>query len=88
MLRISVFGSTGSIGCSTLDLIARRRDDFDVVALTGGRNIARLAEQARDLFGVEITGTPPMVDSRATADTHFVARRMWHDRDHWHSTRL
>ncbi|QFU08889.1 1-deoxy-D-xylulose 5-phosphate reductoisomerase [Rhodobacteraceae bacterium THAF1] len=49
MRRISVFGSTGSIGCSTLDLIARRRDDFDVVALTGGRNIARLAEQARDL---------------------------------------
>ena len=47
MRRISIFGSTGSIGCSTLDLIARQRDAYHVVALTGGRNIAKLAEQAR-----------------------------------------
>lgn len=46
MRKISVFGSTGSIGESTFDLIARRPDAFDVVALSGGRNIARLAEQA------------------------------------------
>ncbi len=47
MRRITVFGSTGSIGCSTLDLVARRPDAFRVVALTGGANIARLAAQAR-----------------------------------------
>lgn len=46
MRRVSVFGATGSVGESTLDLIARR-DDCHVVALTGGRNVARLAEQAR-----------------------------------------
>lgn len=46
MRKISVFGATGSIGESTFDLIARRLDEFDVVALSGGRNIARLAEQA------------------------------------------
>ncbi|WP_116596957.1 1-deoxy-D-xylulose-5-phosphate reductoisomerase [Primorskyibacter marinus] len=47
MRRISVFGATGSIGQSTLDLIGRAPDSYHVVALTGGRNIALLAEQAR-----------------------------------------
>ncbi len=47
--RISIFGSTGSIGESTVDLILRDPDAFDVVALTGGHNIARLAEQAKVL---------------------------------------
>lgn len=44
--RISIFGATGSIGESTIDLIARNPDAYDVVALTGGHNVARLAEQA------------------------------------------
>lgn len=46
MRRVSVFGATGSVGESTLDLVARR-GDLSVAVLTGGRNIARLAEQAR-----------------------------------------
>lgn len=49
MRRVSVFGSTGSIGVSTLDVMAHRggTERFDVVALTGGRNIELLVEQAR-----------------------------------------
>ncbi|MBD3788372.1 MAG: 1-deoxy-D-xylulose-5-phosphate reductoisomerase [Sphingomonadales bacterium] len=47
MRRITVFGSTGSIGVNTLDLIARRPGEFAVVALTGGRNVDLLASQAR-----------------------------------------
>jgi 1-deoxy-D-xylulose-5-phosphate reductoisomerase len=47
--RVTIFGSTGSIGENTVDLIGRRLKDFDVVALTGGRNVARLAEQAVEL---------------------------------------
>ena len=49
MRRISIFGATGSIGQSTIDLIARAPDDYDVVALTGGHNIAALAADARRL---------------------------------------
>ena len=49
MRSVSIFGATGSIGENTVDLIARAPQDFRVVALTGGRNIARLAEQARAL---------------------------------------
>jgi len=44
--RISVLGATGSIGESTLDLIGRNAAAYQVVALTGGRNVARLAELA------------------------------------------
>ena len=46
MKRISVFGATGSIGQSTLDLVKRDRENFDVLALSGGRNIAQLAQDA------------------------------------------
>ncbi|MDQ2088509.1 1-deoxy-D-xylulose-5-phosphate reductoisomerase [Marimonas arenosa] len=46
MRRVSIFGATGSIGQSTIDLIARDRDAFNVVALTGGQNIALLATDA------------------------------------------
>jgi 1-deoxy-D-xylulose-5-phosphate reductoisomerase len=46
--RISVFGVTGSIGESTVDLL-QRTQGYQVVALSGGRNVARLAELARTL---------------------------------------
>ena len=49
MLSLSIFGVTGSIGEQTVDLILRGGGPqaFRTVALTGGRNIARLAEIAR-----------------------------------------
>ena len=46
--RISIFGVTGSIGESTVDLL-QRTQGYQVVALSGGRNVARLAELARTL---------------------------------------
>ncbi|MCW3780131.1 1-deoxy-D-xylulose-5-phosphate reductoisomerase [Defluviimonas salinarum] len=51
MRSVSVFGSTGSIGESTIDLLTRQggTETYRVVALTGGRNVRRLAEQARVL---------------------------------------
>ncbi|MFP4445561.1 MAG: 1-deoxy-D-xylulose-5-phosphate reductoisomerase [Desulfosudaceae bacterium] len=47
MKRISLLGSTGSIGTSTLDVVARFPERFSVVALAAGENTARLAEQIR-----------------------------------------
>jgi 1-deoxy-D-xylulose-5-phosphate reductoisomerase len=49
MRRVTIFGATGSIGENTVDLLLRRPGEFEVVALTGGRNVARLARQARAL---------------------------------------
>jgi len=45
MRQISVLGSTGSIGVTTLDIVARFPERFTVTALAGGRNVERLAEQ-------------------------------------------
>ncbi len=42
---VTVLGSTGSIGVSTLDVIARNRDRFHVLALTAHSNVQKLAEQ-------------------------------------------
>ena len=48
---LSIFGATGSIGEQTVDLLQRAggAESHRIVALTGGRNIARLAEMAREL---------------------------------------
>ncbi|OAN97798.1 1-deoxy-D-xylulose-5-phosphate reductoisomerase [Sulfitobacter geojensis] len=46
MRRVSILGATGSIGQNTIDLISRDPDAYDVVALTGAGNIARLAKDA------------------------------------------
>ena len=58
MRRISVFGATGSIGESTFDLLMRQggRACYHTVALSGGRNVERLAAQARAL-GAEVAVT-------------------------------
>jgi 1-deoxy-D-xylulose-5-phosphate reductoisomerase len=44
---VTILGSTGSVGESTLDLLELSGADVEIVALTGGRNVARLAEQAK-----------------------------------------
>ena len=42
---MAVLGSTGSIGRSTLDVLRRQRDHFDLVALTCGRNRGEFERQ-------------------------------------------
>src|SRR5437016_1522419 len=51
--RITVLGSTGSVGGNTLDLIERHPGRYQVEALTAHRNVATLAEQARR-FGARL----------------------------------
>jgi 1-deoxy-D-xylulose-5-phosphate reductoisomerase len=45
---ISIFGATGSVGLSTLDLVRQHRDSFRVVALTANGNAAKLAALAQE----------------------------------------
>ena len=47
MRKISIIGSTGSIGTQTLDVI-RNNPDFSVAALSCGKNINLLEEQIRE----------------------------------------
>jgi len=44
--RISILGATGSVGTSTLDLIERHPERFEVVALTAAKNVSALADAA------------------------------------------
>jgi 1-deoxy-D-xylulose-5-phosphate reductoisomerase len=44
---VAILGATGSVGRSTLDLLERHADRFDVVAVTANRDVAGLADAAR-----------------------------------------
>lgn len=45
MKRISILGSTGSIGTQTLDVIRKNKDKFELVAISANKNIDLLLEQ-------------------------------------------
>ena len=45
MKKLSILGSTGSIGVNALDIVARHPDQFRVVALAGGGNLQKMKEQ-------------------------------------------
>jgi 1-deoxy-D-xylulose-5-phosphate reductoisomerase len=47
--RVTILGSTGSVGQSTVDLIARDPESYRVEALVAGNSVEALAEQARRL---------------------------------------
>ena len=49
MKTISILGSTGSVGCATVDLIKEMRDEYIVDSLTAHQNWQLLAEQAKIL---------------------------------------
>ena len=47
MKNIVILGSTGSIGASTLDLVAKFPDHFSILGLTAATNVEKLEEQIR-----------------------------------------
>ena len=55
MKRISILGSTGSIGTQTLEIVAQYPDAFQVVGIAAGSNLALLTEQIQQ-FQPEIVG--------------------------------
>ena len=48
MIRIALLGSTGSIGCSALEIVRRHPDRFEVVALSANRSLDELVAQVRE----------------------------------------
>ena len=46
---VSILGSTGSVGCNTVDLLRRDPESFRVEALTANHNVGLLAAQAPQL---------------------------------------
>ncbi len=59
MKTVTILGSTGSIGASTLDVIRRNGDRFGVFALVAGQNVEALAAQIREFRPkMAVVGTP------------------------------
>lgn len=67
MKTVSILGSTGSIGVSTLEVISAYPDRYKVAALTGGRNIELLASQVRQ-FRPELVAVFSDKEARSLAD--------------------
>jgi 1-deoxy-D-xylulose-5-phosphate reductoisomerase len=49
MRTVTILGSTGSVGCNTVELVEREPERFAVEALVANRNVVKLAEQAKRL---------------------------------------
>jgi len=58
--RISILGSTGSIGCNALDVAAAFPDHFKIVGLSAGRNL--------DLLKIQLQQWKPEIASVSTAE--------------------
>jgi 1-deoxy-D-xylulose-5-phosphate reductoisomerase len=66
--KLSILGATGSVGSSTLDLVERHPERFEVVALTAAKNVAALADAAlrtsANLAVIGDTALLPELDER------------------------
>ncbi|AMK17473.1 MULTISPECIES: 1-deoxy-D-xylulose-5-phosphate reductoisomerase [Sphingobium] len=66
--KISIFGATGSVGMSTLDLIERDPDVFEIVALTAHSDVDGLAALARRSNArMAVIGDPARYNALRTA---------------------
>ncbi len=54
MKRLTILGATGSVGSSTLDLVARNPDRFQIAGLAAGKDWARLADLARSFHPTRV----------------------------------
>ena len=62
MKHLTLLGSTGSIGCSTLDVVRHNPDRFSITALVAGKNVTRMVEQC-----LEFTPRFAVMDDEASA---------------------
>ena len=69
MRKISILGSTGSIGTQALDVVAAHPDRFSVKALACGRNTTLLSEQIKR-FQPELVSVERPSDAQALAKEH------------------
>ena len=77
MRKLALIGSTGSIGCSALEVVRAHPERLSVVALAGGRNRERLREQCE---GFE----PSLVSVASEADAQWLKGQLSYAPEiHW-----
>ncbi len=70
IIRVAIFGSTGSVGRQALDVVRGAPQQFEVVALAGGANVGLLAEQAREFQPAALSALPgPEADALRAASS-------------------
>jgi 1-deoxy-D-xylulose-5-phosphate reductoisomerase len=79
MKKITVLGSTGSIGTQTLDVVREHPDMFSVTALTCGRRVSDLADQIAE-FGPEAVCVGGAEDAKVLAE-RFPGVEVFHGRE-------
>lgn len=70
MKRIVILGSTGSIGTSTLDIVAKFPHEFVIIGLTAGTNDEKLEEQVRTFKPRAVALSDPAAAARLRARCH------------------
>ena len=69
MRKVSILGSTGSIGTQALDVIRANKEKFQVTALACGRNLELLSEQIKE-FAPKIAVIESAQDAKVLAERH------------------
>ncbi len=72
--RVTILGSTGSIGKNTLDVIARHPNSFEVFALSASTNVEEMAKQIAQFKPQRVV----MVDSAAAQQLQAVLKKNGH----------
>lgn len=79
-MRVAVLGSTGSIGVSTLDVLSRHPERFEIVALTAHTNVSRLRDQClahRPAFAVIAAAADAATLSEELRSAGCATRVLW-----------
>jgi 1-deoxy-D-xylulose-5-phosphate reductoisomerase len=76
VIGVALLGSTGSIGRSTLEVIARHTDRFRIVALAANQRVAELAAQAARFRAAAVVVADPVARTRA-GDDHGADAPVW-----------
>ena len=69
MRKVSILGSTGSIGTQALDVVRANKEKFEITALACGRNLELLSEQIEE-FAPKIAVIEKAEDARLLAERH------------------
>ena len=69
MRKVSILGSTGSIGTQALDVVRANKEKFQVTALACGRNLELLSEQIKE-FAPKIAVIESADDAKVLAERH------------------
>src|SRR5260221_13221023 len=81
MICLTILGSTGSIGCSTLDVVRQDRDRYQVFSLVAGRNLTVLLSQIKEFLPKVVVVADESLKDRLAVDlaASGLDRSLWPD---------